>query len=257
MKEKFNLKSIIVGLIILLVGIIGIICDLTVFHLPSSWGVSVGCSLIASALVIILTDLLVDRIKENPLESWGIKGIYQTRAKMNDDCSVSMNKAKYQVDVVAFGLKSYRTQQDKLTRKLLQKGVNFRIITMDPSSPFLAQREKEENENEGQIRNTINQLITWADNFNKNNYKGKIVVKGYSCMTLDFYWRVDDDIYFGPYWYSYNSQQTVSYKYSEGKGFELYSDYFEKLWNNTDLTKALTKITTIEKESKKDEVTDA
>ncbi len=246
MKEKVNLKSIIAGLTVLLIGIVLILIDLAWIHFPSSWGMSVGCSLIASALVIILTDLFVDRVKENPLDLWGIKKIYQTRAKMNDDCSISLSKAKYQVDVVAFGLKSYRTQQEKLTKKLLQKGVNFRIITMDPSSSFLAQREKEENENDGQIANTINQLISWANKLNQSGYKGKIVVKGYSCMTLDFYWRVDDDIYWGPYWYGYNSQQTVSYKYSEGKGFEMYSDYFEKLWNDSELTKALTKIESFE-----------
>lgn len=242
MKEKINLKSIIAGLILLLLGILLAVLDLTRLHFRSSWGLSVGCSLIASALVIILTDLLVERVKENPLDQWGIKKIYSTRARMNDDCSVCMNKAKYQVDVVAFGIKSYRTQQEKLTKRLLQRGVNFRILTMDPKSTFLKQRELEENENEGQIKNTIDQLVVWANNLNRQNTKGKIIVKGYSCMTLDFYWRVDNDLFLGPYWYGYNSQQTISYRFSEGNGFEMYSEYFEKLWNDSQLTTALTEV---------------
>lgn len=246
MKEKINLKSIVAGLIVLIIGILLIYVDLAWIKLQSSWGMSVGCSLIASALVIIMTDIFVDRVKENPLKSWGIKKIYDTRAKMNDDCSVSMSKAKYQVDVVAFGLKSYRTQQEKLTKRLLQKGVNYRIITMNPTSEFLAQRELEENENEGQIKNTINQLISWANKMNKQNYKGKIIIKGYTCMTLDFYWRVDNDLYIGPYWYGYNSQQTISYKYSDGKGFDMYTEYFEKIWNDSNLTEVLTDVKTFE-----------
>lgn len=248
MKEKMNLKSIIAGLIVLILGILSVIADLTWLKTNKTWLISVGCSLIASALVILMTDLFVERIKENPLDPWGIKKIYQTRAKMNEDCSNSMNKAKYQVDVIAFGLKSYRTSQDRLTRKLLQKGVNFRIITMNPSSEFVLQREREEKENEGQIKNTISQLVKWANTLNSQSGNGKIIIKGYSCMTLDFYWRVDNDMYIGPYWYGRNSQQTISYKYNDGIAFDLYSDYFDELWNNTELTEILTEA----KETKKE-----
>ena len=63
-------------------------------------------------------------------------------------------------------------------------------------------------------------------------------------MTLDFYWRVDDVIYIGPYWYGVESQQTITYKYlAGGKGFTQYSEYFETLWNNTDLCRPLTQLT--------------
>lgn len=63
-------------------------------------------------------------------------------------------------------------------------------------------------------------------------------------MTLDFYWRVDNMIYVGPYFYDEPSNQTITYGFEEGgKGFARYSDYFEKLWNNKDLTVELTKKT--------------
>ena len=67
-------------------------------------------------------------------------------------------------------------------------------------------------------------------------------MRGYSTMTLDFYWRVDDYLYVGPYWYGVESQQTITYKFLDGgKGFTQYSDYFEELWNNDGLCKTLTK----------------
>ena len=115
---------------------------------------------------------------------------------------------------------------------------------MDPDceNVFLKQREKEEGKQEGDIRNSINQLVEWADNLNNKNYRGKIVVKGYSSMTLDFYWRVDGEVYIGPYWYGIPSQQTITYKFTDnGKGFSVYTNYFEKLWNDSKLTKELTK----------------
>ena len=61
-------------------------------------------------------------------------------------------------------------------------------------------------------------------------------------MTLDFYWRVDNDIYIGPYWYHVGSQQTITYKFHKGRrGFDIYRDYFESLWNDNDNTIKLTK----------------
>ena len=89
----------------------------------------------------------------------------------------------------------------------------------------------------------IDYCMSWADTLNCKNYKGKIVVKAYSCMTLDYYWRVDDELYIGPYWYGYKSSDTITYKFaSGGKGFQHYSEYFESLWNNTDLVKPLTQL---------------
>jgi len=61
-------------------------------------------------------------------------------------------------------------------------------------------------------------------------------------MTLDFYWRVDDELYVGPYWYHVGSQQTITYKFTSGKkGFKLYEKYFEDLWNDEENNIKLTK----------------
>ena len=230
MKEAINLKSVSAGLVVLLIG----------FLLIFTWktyGVSVGCSLIASSIVALINTLWVDRKTISPLDEWGIKNIYNTRGRMNDDTDKSLSKAKYKVDAVAFGLKSFRTEMEKETRRLLKNGVNFRIITMHPDSPFIRQREIEENDSDGQIKKAILDLIEWAEKLNRESKKGKIEIKGYSCMTLDFYWRVDDDVYIGPYWYQYPSQQTISYKFSgdDNKGFRIYTEYFDKLWINSEM----------------------
>ena len=65
---------------------------------------------------------------------------------------------------------------------------------------------------------------------NTHKSSGHIKVKGYKCMTLDFYWRVDNEIYIGPYWYHIGSQQTITCKFLKGKkGFDIYENYFESL----------------------------
>ena len=244
--EKFNLKSIIAGLIVLIIGIFMILLDVFYLKTDMNLWISIGCSLIASALVILLNDLFVDKISINPIDEWKINKIYATRAEKNADSDSALDKAKYQIDAIAFGLKSFRTQQTKKVESCLRNGINFRIITMNPESKFVKEREIEEGETEGQIKNTIQQLIIWADDLNKKNYKGKIIVKGYSSMTLDFYWRVDNELYVGPYWYGTSSQHTITYKYiSGGKGFNLYTDYFEKLWDSKQLLNPLTEVAEI------------
>ena len=96
------------------------------------------------------------------------------------------------------------------------------------------------NENQFVVEDLINvttdKVIPW-EKLNNKSKNGKIQIKYYNAMTIDFYWRVDDCIYIGPYWYGVDSQQTITYKFTVGgRGFNLYSDYFEDLWNNNDLT---------------------
>lgn len=245
--KKYNTKAIIVALVVLLTGVLLTVADVYWIKTNSNVWISIGCSLIASALVILLNTFLVDVLRINPLEEWKIECITATRAEINSNCEMELENAKHQVDIVAFGLSSFRSRQsDKQMLQYLKKGVNFRILTMNPSSEFIDQREKEENNKN--IKNSIETLVAWADNLNQKNSRGKIIIRGYSSMTMDFYWRSDNVLYVGPYWYGKGSQQTITYKYLKGgKGFKLYSDYFEELWGNAQLSEVLTK----EKEFKK------
>lgn len=246
MKETYNWKSLFAGLFIILFGI-----GLSVgsAYIVEPWDnifLSVGCSLIASGLVILMHDFFIERKTISELNDWKLTKIYNTRAEKNADSDPQLDKARYVVDAIAFGLKSFRTKQTKRVEACLRRGVNFRIITMNPNSQFVRQREFEENETEGQIKHTIEDLVIWANKLNTKNFKGRVLVKGYDTMTLDFYWRVDDVIYIGPYWYDVSSQQTITYKFErEGKGFTTYSEYFESLWENESLCTFLTQETTL------------
>ena len=242
MKDKYNWKSIVAGLVATLVGVICILADLFWWKTAQNLWISIGCSLIASGLVIVLTAVFVDRLPFNPLDEWRIRLITSTRAEMNKDCEIEFDKARHQIDIVAFGLSTFRTAQtERQILAHLKKGVNFRILTMDPNSDFVIERERAEEK--ANIKNSIEKLIEWADNLNAKGSRGKIIIKGYNTMTLDFYWRTDNVLYVGPYWYGYDSQLTVTYKFTKGgKGFQLYSKYFDRLWNDESLSKTLTKV---------------
>ena len=242
---KINLKSIIVALLITIVGIVLVLIN-------NNACVSIGCSLIASAVFSVLTVLIVDVKKTDPLEEWKISKIYSTRAEKNADSDPNLERAKYCVDVVAFGLSSFRSKYSKKVEQALRKGVNFRIITMDPESEFIFARENEEGEIKGSIQKSINDIVKWADEKNKKSSKGKIIIKAYNCMTLDFYWRVDDTLYIGPYWFGYKSSDTITYCFKEGgKAFTLYTEYFDTLWENKEIMRALTSETNVKRKRSK------
>jgi hypothetical protein len=49
---------------------------------------------------------------------------------------------------------------------------------------------------------------------------------------LDFYFRVDDHVYVGPYLKDISSQQTISMEYTHGEGVNYWKGYFETVWNS-------------------------
>ena len=234
-KDRANPTSIIIGLVMLLLGIALIFLDCMVTKTPQNLWISIGCSLIASAIIIITNAIFLERKIINPLDKWGIEAIFKIRTDTHPEISTKLLHTKKKLDIIAFGLKSLREAQDPAIDKLLHDGVTIRILTMHPESPFVQQREKEENEIPEQIKKTINDLVEWANEKNSNTkHKGYIEIKGYRCMTLDFYWRMDNDLYVGPYWYGLGSQRTITYKFIKGQaGFETYSEYFNKLWNDS------------------------
>lgn len=194
MKTRINLKSIIAALVILAVGIFLSLMDVFYWKSSSSIMLNIGCSFIASSLVALVTVFLVEREKISPIEEWKIVKIYSTRAERNSEADPNIENARYCIDGIAFGLSTFRTMYGKKIEQCLKKGIQIRLITMDPDGQFISFREEEEKTSSGGIRDTINDMVKWANELNQNSNKGKIVIKCYKSMTLDYYWRVDDEL---------------------------------------------------------------
>jgi hypothetical protein len=227
-------RAITAGWIIGILGIVLILCDIFWLKTDKALWISVGCSLIASALVILIENYFV--VQKNEIDEWKLDKIYKARSEKSKDSDPKLTSTCKNLDIIAFGLKSFRDYHKKEMLQCLKNGTNVRILTMNPESEFVTQREYEENETPGQIKKTINDLIAWSRDINNQAKKaqkqaGQIFIKGYSCMTLDFYWRSDNELYIGPYLYQKGSQQTITMRFLQGgNGFEYYTNYFEDLW---------------------------
>ncbi len=189
-----------------------------------------GVSLLLSGILGIFVNVLIDRkdAKYKVCETWKIKDIYQTRAIANLTMAAYQERAKERIDVIAFGLSSWRQSKEKLIDSMLAKGVKIRIITMDPDNEFLKMRDRAEEKTEGYTRDTIKQLKQF---FDQTEARRNVEIRTHKELPLDFYFRVDDHAFVGPYQFGTDSQRTITYEFEKGgDGFDYYTDYFEKLW---------------------------
>ena len=203
--------------------------------------ISIGTSIIASSVIVYLSARYLfkqNKIKDI-IEKWGMSGIYDTRTKMNESANIFLKENENTLDIMAFGLRSFRDTQTALIQQKVGQGMQIRILTIHPRSKFLEQRERDEKELIGQIANEITQLNQWMESLKKYQIREKqIRIKFYDTLPLDFYFRLDKRIFIGPYLYGKTSQQTISYEYSYSSiGFEYYSNYFEKIWGDNQFSK--------------------
>lgn len=224
-KKYLRKNSTQAEIIILLMGILMAVTNIPVVK-------DIGGSLIASAIVVFMTEALIGRDEDASVSNWGLAHVYNTRGEMNKSCDVYMAKAK-SVDVIAFGLKSWRDSQQKEIENILKNGGRIRILTMVPKCETLKARERDENVIEGEIGHQIENLITWADAENQKGYSGRIEVRCHDHLPSDFMFLMDNRLFTGPYEYGKGSQQTISFEYSSsGDAYKYYKDYFERLWKD-------------------------
>ncbi len=227
--DKVNLIAFIVGLILIIIGIFFYGNVQTIF-------ISIGTSIIASSIIAFLSARYLirkNKIKDL-MEKWGLEAIYETRAEMNESSNRYLNVIEKQMDIVALGMRSFRDAKGSLIKEKVKKGIIVRILTISPDSDFVTQRERDEKRLNGEIRNTIIDLLAWVDELKQlAPSETNVQIKFYNTYPLDSYLRIDSHIYIGPNMYKKYSQQTISYEFKgNSAGYFYYSNYFDELWND-------------------------
>jgi hypothetical protein len=241
MIEKLkNINAKLVNYLIMSIGIILIIISVNIGTniVLGQILISTGTSLLASTIVVLISSKYLFKQNEikKIIEKWGITGIYRTRAHMNEFTNIDLEKNINKLDIIAFGLKSFRHSKGEFIKLKVKQGMKIRILTIDPNSSFLSEREKVEECIDGEIRETIKQLTMWIESLKKYQVSdNQVEIKFYNSLPLDFYFGLDNSIYIGPYLFGIDSQQTISYSFKYNtEGYDYYSIYFEKLWNNSE-----------------------
>jgi hypothetical protein len=196
----------------------------------------VGLSLTASACVLFVSSWAAARDNRvaKLIDEWGVEAMYETRQAMNGASDEQLGFASGRLDIMGWGLKSLRHAQSDLIKQRIQAGLKVRILVPNPKSPYVSQRDAEEDRNQGTTAHDIDGLKLWVDDIRQQKTgNGDIELRFYDSTPQHFYFRVDNSLFIGPYWYGKESQQTISYEFRTGRTFKLYTDYFETLWNDT------------------------
>lgn len=234
-RERWNTKTITT--ITSFVSVILIVTSLIYTQDYNDWKniqISVGCSILASNIIMFLTSeyMLRSQRRAEIIDRWGVEAIYKTRAEMNNSSNISLSKCKEDIEIVAFGLKSFRETQSDEIERLLAKGVSLKIITANPESKFLEFVDLREDVLPGATKKSIEGLINWVSTLKDKHQLYKVEIRFYDSLPLDFYFKVDDRVYVGPYLKGVSSQQTISYEFTVGEGYNYWTKYFSKLWED-------------------------
>lgn len=196
--------------------------------------ISVACSILASNIIMFFTAEYMQRTKRRVeiIDRWGIEAIYNTRADMNDSANRSLSICSDEIEIIAFGLKSFRETKTEEIKRLLNKGVSIKILTMNPESKFISDVDHRENKLEGSTADEIHRLNEWVYLLRNDSKRNNIEIRYYNCLPLDFYYKIDSRVYVGPYLEGISSQQTISYEFSGGQGCIYWSRYFKKIWSD-------------------------
>ena len=228
-ERTINLVIALLGVILILVGV------LFVKHQSlSTVTISVGASLLASSVVAFLSSIYIQKYRraKEISEIWGISSIESKRTLMNvriDECTASATR---NYDIMAFGLKSLRDGNPDGVMAFLGRGGTIRILSVSPDCPALNDCDVQEGKAAGSTALSIRQLKDWADALNEK-YPGRVLLRFGQYLPSEFYCRVDDSIFVGPYQFGKESQQVITLEFrNPGKAFSYYEAYFESLWNN-------------------------
>ena len=225
-----NIIIALIGLVLILVGILA-----RQFSAETETIViSVGSSLLASALVAFLSSVYIRQYKhaKEIAEVWGIQSIADKRATMNIEIAHQMKNAHKHLDYIAFGLTSLRQGNTPGVKDCLSRGAEMRILTVSPENARLNIRDREEGKLEGSTSKSIRDLTEWVQALN-TEFPGKASIRFSDTIPTEYYFRADDYIYVGPYQFGKESQQTITMEFKgSGKAFAYYSQYFDDLWND-------------------------
>jgi hypothetical protein len=209
---------------------------------------SVGASLVAAGIsgwvvfVYVLASATVAERLEM-LSQFGIVAIFNARAaRIKEQYDDRLAGARGQIDILGFGLRTLRQDYRDEIQSWRERAA-IRILLLDPEFPSdnqscADQRDFEEQNpagtNAGDVRNFVRdtkQLLT-------TNGSHPFQIRLYRCLPSINIFRIDDDLFWGPYLIREASRNSPTMLVRRGGLlFERLCRHFETIWNDPDLSR--------------------
>jgi hypothetical protein len=226
--------------IYLLVHGIGILVGFLLWSQGNPLQQAIGSSVIAAGITgyvvfiyVFLSQSTAERIAV--LHRLGLVSGFEARAaRIKPEYDQRLATVKEHIDVLGFGLQAMR--QDFLRQfPEWKRRAHVRILLIDPEFPgpyssYAEQRDKEEQNAPRRTESDVRQFVRETRALWEN---GKFEVKLYRCLPSVNIFRVDDEMFWGPYLVREQSRNVPTLIVnSSGILFERLLKHFDTIWND-------------------------
>lgn len=166
-----------------------------------------------------------------PVRSVGIKDEYVKR----------LAHAHSQIDIMRFGLRSLR-QDFGQQFAAWAACTSVRVLLLDPDFPtaqcsMADQRDREEGDDAGKIRRDVEAFVKAAASLIRDK-KVAFDVRLYRCLPNVNMFRIDRELFWGPYLVREASRNLPTFVIAEGGSlFPVLTRHFETIWSDAELSR--------------------
>lgn len=165
--------------------------------------------------------------------------VFDGRAvRIKDQYDRRLARASERVDVLGFGLRSLREDYGAAKLENLAARAPVRVLLLDPDFPnghaykISSLRDQEERNSEGQIERDIREFVVQVLPLTRKLGKN-LQIRLYAALPMLNMFRIDDDLFFGPYLIDEQSRNSPTFLVQRGWTlFDHLTEHFERLWSD-------------------------
>jgi hypothetical protein len=207
---------------------------------------AIGSSLIAAGIAgwvilvyVIQSQSVSERLKV--ITDFGIQAAFDVRSVgIKSQYDSRLSRLSEQIDILGFGLKTLR-QDYRNDFKIWKGRANVRILIIDPYFPgpndsYSVQRDREERDELGTIREDVEAFLIDIDTYLGTEGPRTFSVRLYRCLPSFNLFRVDKELFWGPYLINRQSRNSPTFIVGPGPLFDTLNDHFDAIWDSNELS---------------------
>lgn len=199
----------------------------------------VGSSLVATAIAgwVIFLHVLLDQSTRESLVIVNrlglVAGFTHRGAAIRDEYQRRLDAARKHIDIMGYGLSTLR-EDFRNDFSAWRERAHVRILLLDPTYPrddvsYAEQRDGEEKEPVGSIAAEVAHFVEEVAAVLDERFE----VRLYTCLPSVNIFRVDNEVFWGPYLMGTASRNTPTLVVrSGGELFRVFEQHFDDIWEN-------------------------
>lgn len=208
----------------------------------------VGASLIAAAIAgwVLFVWVMVNQEQARRLDVLarvGLVDVFTARStRIKERYDERLSGARQSIDIMGFGLRQLR-EDYRNDFEAWAGRAHVRILLIDPEAPASAmshatQRDREEGNPTGGIAADVREFLAQTAAV-RARHPDRFQVRLYSALPSIDIFRVDDEVFWGPYLMKTQSRNTPTFLVARGGGlFDRLVEHFDALWNDDEFSHA-------------------